>query len=281
MKKLGYYLASTLLLTGALLPTLDAAGCGGCQRQKNAGKARGSNDDVTFTPACGNCNKRVSISSPMPHWEELQVYGQFADMAALNRKFAGGKHTPEYVSESYLAQKGCWFGSGQQQFQSIPQFMKEKDHSGAALTLFDGSVWAIADEDQWTVRNWTESSELAIKPNALSLWNKLTGSSPSCKYRIVNMATNQSAAAKLLFGPFRYNPNTTKIEMLDYFTGQVTLNNGTNWFIDMSGPSSDVLRRWKRGQAVICGTNDTWFSLGSPFILINVESDNWLAANRY
>ncbi len=258
---------------------------GGCCDKRN--RRERVNADVTILPVGCGCQKKKGNNdervqrNPLPIEKENRIYGKMAEMALKNRQFVGGKNAPDSPSEANLQAKGlCWFGSSSSSYPAFTHFVRETDVQGSIVTIQDGSVWRVSDEDQYIVKKWSSRAEVAIKPNSLSFWNKLTGSRPSYKYRLVNQYTGESVAANLSLGPFKYNPNTRKIDRIDYYQGEVYLNNGTIWKVDLSGPCSEILRDWQQGQAIICGSNDTWFSLGNPFILISVEKDNWLPATR-
>ena len=267
--------------------------CGNCRDKRDTPRrARAGNDDVAFvTVGCGCQNNQKQNQGreqervqkkPLPPKVENKIYGEMAKRAAQNKKIAGGKNAPESPLGLAIKEKGCnFFGSqGASTYPTLSHFVRETDAQGSIVTIQDGSVWSVKECDQETVKNWSVHTELTIMPNSLSFWNKLTGSRPSHKFRLVNLQNNQTVAANMSLGPFKYNPNTRKIDRIDYARGEIYLNNNSVWKVDTSSPSMQILRDWQKGHAIICGTNDTWFSLGSPFILISVEKENWLPATR-
>lgn len=245
---------------------------------------RPDNSDVTFLPVgCGcqnNQNQERVQRKPMPAQQEAKIYGEIAKIAAKNRKFIGGKNAPTSPSKLNIQERGWNLFGSSNTYPAISHYVRETDAAGSIVTIQDGSVWSVKENDQDIVKNWSVHTELTIMPNKLSLWNKLTGTKPAHKFRLVNLQNNQEVAANMSLGPFKYNPNTRKIDRIDYSRGEVYLNNGTIWKVDMDRPCLQILRDWQKGHAMICGTNDTWFSLGSPFILISVEKENWLPATR-
>ncbi len=216
--------------------------------------------------------------NPMSDKQQIKLYGKMAKLAAKNKRFAGGKHAPETRGTSELAEKGYYASS--YGIPLAPHFVREIDPMGGHVTIEDGSLWTVSIEDQWIVRSWYGRCELTIQPNSLSFWNKLTNTRPAYKYRLVNLYTGESVAANLSLGPLAFDPNTRQIATIDYYRGEIFLTNGQIWKVDLSGPCQEILTHWFAGNAVIAGTNDTWYSLGSPNILICVEDDNWLPAIR-
>lgn len=253
-------------------------GCGACQNRQN--QKRDQNLGQALDQKLNNeLNQERAQPKPMPKKQEAEIYGQIAKQAAKNQQFVGGKNASASRSKLNTHERGFNFFKSTT-YPAMQHFVRETDAQGSIITIQDGSVWSVKENDQEIVKSWPIHSELTIVPNALSFWNKLTGSRPSHKYRIINLQSNQSVAVNLSLGPFKYNPNTRKIESIDYSRGEVYLNNGHIWKVDLNRTTMQIFRDWQIGQAVICGTNDTWFSLGSPFIIISVEKDNWLPATR-
>ncbi len=192
---------------------------------------------------------------------------QMAQIAEMNKRFNGGAEGRFDVD---FHDRG--FG-----YLPITHFIRERDLLGSYITIEDGSMWSISYEDQWIARNWYGSTELAIQPNSLSQW---LYTNPLYRYRLVNTYTGESVQANLAAGPLVYDPNTHHIVSIDYYRGDIFLDNGEIWRVDFTGPCREMLSHWYPGNAVIGGTNDTWFSLSSPYILICVEDNNWLPAIR-
>ena len=165
-------------------------------------------------------------------------------------------------------------------FTQVPNFLTEMSPAADVITFENGSVFAIAEKDQKTAAGWDVGAPLALTPNKLSLWAKLTKKDLRHKYRIVNLKTNKSVEANLALGPFAHNPYTLKIRKINRKAGEVSFNNGTLWKVDNSQVSATLLNDWQVGDYIMTGSNNTWFGLGLPEIVINVTSDNWLPAQR-
>lgn len=165
-------------------------------------------------------------------------------------------------------------------FAKTPHFLTDVSIRGELLSLEDHSGWSIKDSDQLTASRWTESAAIAITPNDLSLWAKLTNKELRYKYRITNLQTNEHVEANLTRGPLVYGQYTTSIRRIDRYSVEIALNNGTLWRLDTSKASSSLFKKWLEGDHVITGTNNTWFGLGYSDIIINSETDTWLPAQR-
>ncbi|MCE5294343.1 MAG: hypothetical protein LLF94_06985 [Chlamydiales bacterium] len=311
MKKVQFFLACSALLVSTL-----AAGCP-CQKRpvkppvplnienevlfaNNATKSRPGPSDVTFIASsvtgngCGCGQKRQPVKKaaptkeliqtenrvekdPMPAELENAIYRDIAKMAEKNRKLIGGKKAPQTTDNLNLHARDPYYKST---YQTSSHFIEIIDGLGSSVQIQDGTVWGIKDSDRYIVKNWHVNTEITVKPNTLTIWNKLTGTRPEHKYRLVNLATGESVAATMSFGPFEQHPLTRVIDHIDYYRGEIILSNGTIWKVDNTRPSMRILEDWKINHAIITGLNDTWFSLGSPYILVNVQKENWLAVTR-
>ncbi len=250
-------------------------GCG-CQNKRARPPKKNTGDAILqIVPVGCPCNARAQ-KRPVNAEAQKKNYQEVAKIAEKNRKFVGGKNAPETRDEAALQAKGWLDNSGPQ----IAHYLREKDPKGSLVTIEDGSIWSIYKDHQNTVKTWAANSKLTVKPAPLSFWNKLFRSKPEYKYAVVNLQNGQTVGAELSFGPLKTNQNTKTIDRIDYTRGEIYLSDRTLWRIDSSLPSMQFFQEWQRDDAVILGTNDTWFSLGNPFILINVASDNWIAATR-
>jgi hypothetical protein len=168
-------------------------------------------------------------------------------------------------------------------FPAAQHLVQDLDPKGTMLTIQDGSAWTISEKHQEIAKGWSLNDAITITPNNPSFWDKIRGKKSQFKYRIVNLSKknkNQAVEATLSLAPFIHNPHTRRINRLDKSTGEIVLQNGQVWRVDMKGPSAPIVSEWEKDDLVIAGTNDSWFSPANPFILINVDSDNWVPATR-
>lgn len=255
MKKLGYFLAGNIMLALTF--------CVGSVQAV----------DVAIQQTGCPCRK----PKPLPEEQEQRLYGDMAKQAAVNKKIFGG---PKASVRPKMQEKACYLYQQGAKFPTISHLVSEVDPAGSMITIQDGAGWTIKESHQAVVKNWDINTPIAVKPNSLSLWNKITGSRPQHKYQLVNLKTNQAVEATLAMGPFKHNPYTRQILRLDTFTGEIYLNNGSSWKVDLSGPCAEIFKSWKNNHYIIMGMNDTWYSMGNQFILIDVDTDNWLPATR-
>lgn len=246
MKKLGYFLAGNIALAVILVVGTAEATCP-CRKPK-----------------------------PLPVEKEQKLYGDMAKQAEANKKLFGGRHAaskPSVNARAYYYQSGV-------KFPAPSHFISEIDPAGSMISIPDGSAFTIKESHQAIAKTWDFNTPLAIVPNSLSLWNKVTGSRPQHKYQLINLRNNQTVEATLSMGPYKHNPNARQILRLDRTTGEIYLNNGACYKVEMKGAAGEVFKSWKADHFVILGTNDTWFSFGNQFMVIDVNTDNWLPATR-
>ena len=207
-----------------------------------------------------------------------KAYQQMEIEAQNNKKAFSAVGTKKNALRSLQA-KGL-FSKKKAHFPKPKHVVKERAPNGDALTIEDGSAWTIKDKDQKIVKDWSENTPITFVPNKLSLWSKLVRQPLTHKYCIVNLKTKESVQANLSLGPFVHNPYAVRIRKISKPKGEVVFSDGTLWKCDTSKASQALLNDWRIGDFIATGTNNTWFGLGQQEIIINVSSDNWLAAQR-
>lgn len=253
MMKLGYFAACTLALAVSF----------GSMQQVDAG--------------CPCQEKQRPVNK-----EQQEAYRNMAKQAKVTRKALGGAKAPR--STLNLKKQDRAYGySSTAKFPIASHLVQDLDPKGTMLTIQDGSGWTISEKDQGITKGWSISDPITITPNKLTFWDKVRGKKSNHKYRIVNLSKkhkNESVEATLSLAPFLHNPHTRRIHRLDKTTGEIVLHNGQVWKVDMKGPCAPIVNEWEKDDLVISGTNDTWFSPSNPYILINVDSDNFVPATR-
>jgi len=137
------------------------------------------------------------------------------------------------------------------------------------LELEDGSYWQVRSGDMYKVLSWALNDDLTITPN----YTLYAG-----QYLISNPTTGQSVAADLVIGPVDLGPNTHWVIAIDRWLGRVYLENGTSW--DVRGLDQGLLSDWAINDTVILGDGaNEWFGRHDS-ILINVNMDHYVYANR-
>ena len=138
-------------------------------------------------------------------------------------------------------------------------FVKSTGVDGETLTMNDETIWAIASNSMDIVASWAPNSPIVISP---SRWYS------QYEYYLTNIATNETATAKLSQGPLvKY---TILIQEIGWNTGFISLSNGTRWVVH---PARDAWS-WQEGQAVLIGQS----SRRTGYILININENAYLEA---
>lgn len=223
------------------------------------------------TVGCERCKPKI-----LP--QEDAVYKKMAHIAKKTERALKHVSADKDIVKTLEARSLC--AKQVALFPKAPNFLTEISPNADVITFENGAAWSIAEKHQALAQSWDTGAPLVITPNQLSLWSKLTKKGLKHKYRLVNLETNKYVEANLSLGPYAHNPYTLKIRKINTKTGEVSFTNGTLWRVDNSAVSSALLRDWEVGDYVMTGSNNTWFGLGLPEIVVNVTSDNWLPAQR-
>lgn len=144
--------------------------------------------------------------------------------------------------------------------------------TGDLIELLDGSLWQVHPGDAYKCQSWAPGYDnLIITQNTSWFFKRY-------KYKIINDTTGEIVEANLSMGPFLDRVRT--ITYIDPYARLIQLSDGSTWsilsdddfiYFDLV-PGDLSQRKWLPTDAIIIGANDYfWSSLGSPFILINVN----------
>jgi hypothetical protein len=148
---------------------------------------------------------------------------------------------------------------------------------GSSFEIEDGSAFTVTRGHEYALLNWATNDPLVVSVNQ-SIF-------PSSKYCMRNKNTGTTINVDLKLGPLVNNPYTKHIIGIDYYYGEILLEDGSgyrsSWVVD----SSDIhlIRDFLINQAIIIGENsgwNAWFS-SSDSILINVEKNRSVRAREY
>ncbi|MBP9841046.1 MAG: hypothetical protein KBC64_01315 [Simkaniaceae bacterium] len=155
--------------------------------------------------------------------------------------------------------------------------MSARAIDGSSVEIEDGSLFTVARGHEYLLLNWGSNDPITVIRN-----NSVF---PSTKYNLVNKRTGESVNVHLKLGPLVNNPYTKRIIGMDYYHGEILLEDGngyrSSWLVD----ETDIylIRDFLINEAVIIGENSgwgCWFS-HSDSILINVEKNRSVRAREY
>lgn len=139
---------------------------------------------------------------------------------------------------------------------------------GRRIELEDGSLWEVADEDRHMTVGWM-GQNLFIAAN--QDWF-----SPYF-FRLHHETTGISVRCNMKYGPLYHNQYRHWITFINYYTQEITLENGTVW--EVSGFDTSVFNTWNSYDTIIMGVNYGFFSSTKPNILINASKLSFVRVN--
>jgi len=135
---------------------------------------------------------------------------------------------------------------------------------GDQVTLEDGSVWSVASFDRWKTLDWLSSDTILVAQNKWYF--------SSYKFMLINQNTGREVEVNMALGPIYAGYYTYWITGIDYFAGNVYLNDGSVWQI--SAFDYSIMDKWLVNDTIIVGVNES-ASIFNPNILINVNMLNY------
>ncbi len=168
-------------------------------------------------------------------------------------------------SESGLTARGLFTTSHEGAFHNPPVVSAMGDH----VWLEDGSCWEVQYKDRKNTLDWFTGDLITVTPN--HDWFS------SFRYRLNNKETGVSVRVNLkevVFGNGFYTPR--QIVSIDTSNREVCLDDGSIWYVTWWDRGE--LKRWNKGEFVVIGVNDSWWS-GKKNILINVHTLDYVWTN--
>ncbi|MGM0440329.1 MAG: hypothetical protein ACQEP8_04355 [Chlamydiota bacterium] len=135
--------------------------------------------------------------------------------------------------------------------------------SGDTVELNDGSIWHIYSGHSKKTLSWLTSDKIVIEANS----NRLS----YFQYKLTNESLGHSVKARMVKGPFYSGPFTLWIEAIS--DKHVWLSDGSVW--NLSIFDDDVYYGWIANDTIIVGINNDWLSGFNPYILINVNTNDY------
>jgi len=154
-----------------------------------------------------------------------------------------------------------------------------KGANGEMFDIQDGSTWSVHHYDMYKVKQWREGDSILIGTSSYFFSSSLDKS--SYRFEAYNRRSGSRVKVNLSQGPF---PSKCRaLERVNY--DRVYLNDGTCW--EVSGFDTGLLRKWKwagkegsERHSIILGINNTLDSAWNPYILINVDTNEYVRARQ-
>ncbi|NGX51398.1 MAG: hypothetical protein K1060chlam2_01264 [Chlamydiae bacterium] len=148
------------------------------------------------------------------------------------------------------------------------------------IELENGAQFKVVPEDIDVMMNeWHPYDHLTFSPNRYPF--------AVSDFFIHNLTSGGYVHADYCLAPQYQSSRTKKIHHIDPFYGEIYLVDGqseSRWIVDEK--DREYLNEWKKGEAIIVGMNNDWYSRwfsSSPFILINnnhMDSVKFIRASR-
>jgi len=155
-------------------------------------------------------------------------------------------------------------------FPNANHWIIDRSPFGDSITIEDGSAWEVSCFDTDRIYYWYNSDPVIITQNRS--WFS------SCQYRMINKNNGSSVPVDLYVGPFVGGEYSLQITNIDHYNGLLILSDQSHWKI--SSRDRYLFPEWTLGDYVILGVNSGWDSF-CPFILINVNMNNFIRAKQY
>lgn len=135
---------------------------------------------------------------------------------------------------------------------------------GYTIELEDGSIWRVEPSDAYCVNDWSPFDDILIQPGS---WLSF-----SPNFYFYNVQTRSAITVTLKMGPFYDSPFTRWIIAINYATGEVWLDDGSHFWINVDDDT--LFQDWRINDTIIIGNNSGMASYKWPNVLINVNTYN-------
>lgn len=218
--------------------------------------------DIIAKETHAQCTRPLSKKQKRAIQKERSIAAKKTEKAFTK----GTQGASKMVSKDMFAPSG--FSSGSY------HIVKDASTKGLTVEIQDGSIFAINEDYKDYVKAWPKDSELRITPNRA--WFS------SYDYVLRNIHTGTCAEAKLSQGPVLTRPQTRRVYKMDKDTSsrKVMLDNGACYQVSGSSSNRKLFAEWELSDNIIVGDNDSWFTFGNDYILINVATDSYVTASR-
>ncbi len=166
--------------------------------------------------------------------------------------------------------------------------LKSTSSKGSSVEIENGAIFTVYDYDTKTAGAWKEGTPLQVTPNGAWFSNS------NYEFSILNCITNESVQAKLSLGPEKQY-TIQRIISINKATGELIIastiidpktgytyatDSGIRFMVSTSSANWNNFITWEVNDAIIVGTNNSWFTWGYNYMLINVTADaTWVTAS--
>lgn len=177
--------------------------------------------------------------------------------------------------------KSCWSSKGTYFYQPAQHVVKTKGPKGELIELENGATFSVRERDGRVAAKWQPNTPVKI---CAASW------SSSYDYTLYNEISKEYVEANLSAAPFKWDQNNTAflsplnwyIVGINQLSGDLMLDNGRgnriHFQINATISEREIFKKWEKGDMILIGENHGWF--GSDFIIIDIESNNSVSADR-
>lgn len=156
-----------------------------------------------------------------------------------------------------------------------------KGADGLTIDTEDGATWSVSDRYKYIVKGkWNDGDSIIIGTSSYFFSNSL--SKDSYRFEAFNRRNQTRVKINLSQGPFPSKCRAlTRVD--DY--GRIHLNDGSCW--QVSSLDTGLLPKWKwegkegsERHSIIIGLNNTFDSSWNPYILLNVDTNDYVRVRQ-
>lgn len=186
---------------------------------------------------------------------------------------AKGQHKGQHQRSEYIAKDD--YASQLSMHMLYDQFPRSN-----TIAIENGTEFTVRPADSATMESWPVGSLLHIALN-----NHWYSTGKSYQYVIKELHSGTSVKANLSAPPTKNDCNR-RIMQMSSITGQLLLNDGHRFQISPDINDRELFTGWQPDDIIIIANNNSWFTGGYDFVLINttkteesnMKRDNYVTA---
>jgi len=167
-------------------------------------------------------------------------------------------------------------GYNENYYEGCYHFVATIGANGFNIDLLDGSTWDVHPRDRYIVSNtsnpWKDGDSILIGTSSHVFNN--SSEKGSYRFEAYNRRTFSRVKIEPTGGPFASKCRAIS----DFGFNRVSLNDGSSW--EISTFDAGMTRKWKVTHSIILGINNTWDSSWNPYILYNVDTNQYVRVRK-